>query len=163
MTLSPMGVPKVIPCSVPDWISTRSFSSLGVDMALWPGRRRVNWGWISASVSSRSGGTPSMIAPTDLQWLSPYLEELVYRRPIEFVHVLRVYFEVLSKSWHGEWLMWEKDTLRNFIYKPGWLRFPISGSSGSMTDLVQGGLCGLITSHYSSPHYTFYTTSSRFN
>lgn len=39
-----------------------------------------------------------MIAPTDLQWLSPYLEELVYRRPIEFVHVLRVYFEVLSKS-----------------------------------------------------------------
>jgi len=41
MTRMPMGVPRVMPNSVPDWISTLSFSLRGVVMALCPGLRLV--------------------------------------------------------------------------------------------------------------------------
>ncbi|KAH0388992.1 chorismate synthase, partial [Aureobasidium melanogenum] len=41
MTRMPMGVPRVTPNSVPDWISTLSFSLRGVVMALCPGRHDV--------------------------------------------------------------------------------------------------------------------------
>jgi hypothetical protein len=52
---------------------TRSFSSRGVVMADWPGRRRLSWGWMSASVSLRPGGGESMMQPTALPWDSPKL------------------------------------------------------------------------------------------
>ena len=66
-----IGVPRVNPCSVPDWICTRSFSSRGVVSALCPGLRRVIWGWMSASVSAIPGGTPSTMQPTERQCDSP--------------------------------------------------------------------------------------------
>ena len=68
-----MGVPRVMPCSVPDWISIRSFSSRGVESADWPGRRRVSCGWMSDSVRRRPGGQPSTMTVTEGQWDSPAL------------------------------------------------------------------------------------------
>lgn len=68
-----MGVPSVLPNSVPDWIWTWSFSSRGVVMALWPGRRRLSWGWMSDSVRARPGGGLSIMQPTPLPWDSPKL------------------------------------------------------------------------------------------
>eukprot|EP00967_Tisochrysis_lutea_P104360 scaffold158378_cov27-Tisochrysis_lutea.AAC.1 len=69
-----MGVPSVIPASVPERMETRSFSARGVVSRLWPGRRRVSCGWMSDSVRARHGGQPSTIAPTPLQCDSPKVE-----------------------------------------------------------------------------------------
>ena len=69
-----MGVPSVIPNSVPDWISILSFSSRGVERADCPGRRRVSCGWMSDSVRRRPGGQPSIMTVTLGQWDSPALE-----------------------------------------------------------------------------------------
>lgn len=66
------GVPSVTPSSVPEWMVTWSFSSRGVVMADWPGRRRLSWGWMSDSVRARLGGQFSMMQDTDLP--SPALE-----------------------------------------------------------------------------------------
>lgn len=70
-TKSPIGVPSVLPNSVPERMVTLSDSLRGVVSVDWPGRRRVSCGWMSASVSIMPGGTPSMMAPTPLQCDSP--------------------------------------------------------------------------------------------
>lgn len=66
-----MGVPSVTPCSVPERMVTRSVSARGVVSRLWPGRRRVSCGWMSASARRSPGGQPSTIAPTPRQCDSP--------------------------------------------------------------------------------------------
>src|SRR3984957_594586 len=38
---------------------------------LWPGRRRSSQGWMSASLSARCGGQPSITPPIAGPWLSP--------------------------------------------------------------------------------------------
>lgn len=43
-------MPRVYPNSVPERMVTKSFSERGVVRRLCPGRLRVSWGWMSASV-----------------------------------------------------------------------------------------------------------------
>lgn len=61
------GSAKLMLNSVPDWISTRSFSFRGVVMADWLGRRLVICGWMSASLRAMPGGQPSTMQPTERQ------------------------------------------------------------------------------------------------
>jgi hypothetical protein len=51
------GGAEMTPFSVPEWMVTRSFSLRGVVMDDWPGRRRLSWGWMSASTMARFGGS----------------------------------------------------------------------------------------------------------
>lgn len=99
-------MPRVRPCSVPDWMETRSDSLRGVEMADWPGRRRVSWGWMSASERGRPGRQPSIMQVTEGQCDSPAL--LVWEGEVSGgsmgkggVRNLRCHSEVMSEGGHS--------------------------------------------------------------
>src|SRR5450432_3820659 len=96
-------------------------------MSLWPGRRRSNSAWISASASGRRGGQPSITTPTAAPWLSPQVEIVK-----SFPNVLGI---ALREGWtpkpppqaanpedRGN-LRGARASYHNAIYNPGPLRF----------------------------------------
>ncbi len=67
----PMGVPVVTPSNTPDRMRTSSASLRWLTNFELPVRRRSTSGLMSASLSGRPGGQPSMMAPSAAPWLSP--------------------------------------------------------------------------------------------